>query len=223
MKHTEAITKLPQYIDDDLSDEEYLKVEVHLEGCEACQKKIDKLLAEESQISRYTDAEILRLLRAGYTLSDEKERELIQHFQEVIADFWQPSFADALPLAADEGKKRKQLEEIKRQLGPEFAEKRLRISLKAETTYWGRLEIHDIHSAYLVFEKDGQETFDFDGVQIEFYNQDAPEKTLTERIEEDSVLLDFGNLFLSIRDYKRVGFRLSFSGEKIEGGFAEMQ
>ena len=222
MYHAEVIAKLPQYIDNELSDEKYFQVEAHLEGCEACQKKIDELLAEESQICSYTDYEILRLVRAGYILSDKKERDLIQQFQEVIKNL-QPSRPDALPLAADEGKKRKQLEEMKRQLGPELAEKRFRLSLKEETAYWGRLEIYDIHSAYLVFEKDGQETFDLDGVEIEFYNKDAPEKTLTKRVFEDCVLLDFSKLNLSIRDYERVGFRLSFSGVRIEGSFAEMQ
>jgi len=103
MKHTEAVNKLTQYIDDDLSYGEHLEVE--LEDCEACQKTIDESLAEGRQISRYTDEEIQRLLRAGYILSGEKERELIHHFQEVIADFLQPSLADFLLLAADEGKK----------------------------------------------------------------------------------------------------------------------
>ncbi|MFQ5460916.1 MAG: anti-sigma factor family protein, partial [Anaerolineae bacterium] len=76
MDHTEVIAKLPQYLDDDLSDEEYLQLEAHLEDCDACQKKIDELLAKNTQVSRYTDEEILRLLRTGYILSDRKEREL---------------------------------------------------------------------------------------------------------------------------------------------------
>ena len=223
MYHAEVIAKLPQYIDNELSDEDYFQVEAHLEDCEGCQKKIDELLAEEAQICSYTDYEILRVLRAGYILSNKKERELMQRFQEVVADSLQPSRIDALPLAADEGKKRRQLEEIKRELGHALAEKRFRLSLKEGTTYWARLEICDIHSAYLIFEKDGQETCDLDGVAIEFYNKDAPEKTLTEQVEEDSVRFDFSKLNLSIQDYERVGFRLSFLGEKIEGSFAEMQ
>jgi len=226
MGHAEFIVKLPEYIDNELSDEEYFQVEAHVEGCEACQKKIDKLLAEDTEISRFTDEEILRQLRAGYILSDKKERELIQRLQEVTADFLQTSYTGALqglPLAADQGRAREQLEEIKRQVGLELAGKRLRLSFSEEMTYWVRLEIHDIQSAYLVFEKDGQETFDLDWVEIEFYNKDAPEKTLIERVEEDSVRLDFSKLDLEIRDYERVGFRLSFSGEKIEGSFAEMR
>ena len=67
-----------------LSDEEYLEVEAHVEDCEVCQDKIDELLAQGKQISHYTDDEILRLLRAGYTLSDKKERELIQRYQKDI-------------------------------------------------------------------------------------------------------------------------------------------
>ena len=226
MDHAEVIAKLPQYIDNDLSDEEYFQVEVHLEDCEECQKKIDELLAKESQISRYTDEEILRQLRAGYILSDEKERELIQHFQELIADSLQPTpiAAVVLPLAAEHQEKaRKQLEQIKRELGLEWAEKRFRLSFSEEMTYWGKLEINDIHSAYLIFEKNGQETFDLDGVEIKFYNKDVPEKTLTEQVEENFVLLDFSKLDFSIRDYERVGFRLSFSGKEIEGSFAEME
>jgi hypothetical protein len=224
MEHAEIIANLQKYIDNDLSDEEYFQVEAHLvEGCEECEKKIDDLLAEDTQISRYTDEEILRLLRAGYTLSDEKERELIQHFQAIIADSLQPTRIDALPIAADEGKERKQLEKIKKELGLELAEKRLRLSFSEEMTYLGKFEINDIHSAYLIFERDGRETSDLDGVEIEFYNKDVPEKTLIELVEVDSVLLDFRDLNLSIQDYERVGFRLTFSGVSIEGSFAEMQ
>lgn len=224
MEHVEIIAKLPHYIDNDLSDAEYLRVEAHLvNGCEACEKKIDELLAEEPQTSRYTDEEILRLLRGGYTLSPTKERELIQRFQGVIADSLRPSRTSALRLAADQGEEREQLEKIKRELGPEWAAKRLRLSFSEGGTYWGQLEIHDLHSAYLVFETDGGETSDLDGVEIEFYNQDAPEKTLTERVEADSVRLNFGKLNLSIRDYEHVRFRLRVSGVSIEGGFAEMR
>ncbi|MBM3242736.1 zf-HC2 domain-containing protein [Candidatus Poribacteria bacterium] len=223
MEHIEVIAKIPEYIDNDLSLEEYIGVEAHIENCEVCQKRIDEFLAKDTQIPRFTDEEILRLSREGYILSREKERELIQHFQEVIANSLQSSRIDALPLAADEGKKEKQMEEIRRELGLEFARKRLRFSFSEETTYLGRLEIYDIHSAYLVFEKDGQETSDLDKVEIKFYNKDAPEKTLIERVEEDSALLDFSKLNLSIRDYERVGFRFSFSGVSIEGSFAEME
>ncbi|MBI1925012.1 hypothetical protein HYR99_12285 [Candidatus Poribacteria bacterium] len=223
MEHAEVIAKLSHYIDNDLSDAEYLRVEAHLvEGCEACEKKIDELLAEEPQTSRYTDEEILRLLRRGYTLSPTKERELIQRFQGVIADSLRPSRTSALRLVADQGEEREQLEKMKRELGPELAAKRLKLSL-SEKTYSGRLEIYDLHSAYFVLEKDGGETSDLDGAEIEFYNQNAPEKRLTERVEEDSVLLDFGKLNLSLRDYERVGFRLSVSGVSIEGSFAEME
>ncbi|MBC8232000.1 zf-HC2 domain-containing protein [bacterium] len=226
MNHTEAIAKLPEYIDNELSDEEYYQVEEHIEDCEACQEKIYEPLAKESQLSRFTDEEILRLVRAGYILSDKKEQELRQCFQTLIVDSLPPyhtNVLQGLPLAADQGKARGQLEEIKRQVGLEWAEKRLRLSFSKETTYWGRLEIHDIQSAYLVFEKDGQETSDLDGVEIEFYNKDAHDKTLNEQVEEDFVLLDFGKLNLSIRDYERVGFRLSFSDKTIELSFAEME
>jgi hypothetical protein len=223
MEHAEVIDKLPKYIDNELSDEDYFQVEAHLEDCEECQKTIDELLDKESPNYRYTDAEILRLLRTGYTLSDEKERELIQHFQEIIAASLQPTLIDALPLAADEGRETKQLEQLKRELGLELAAKRLRLSVSTDITYFGRLEINDLHSAYLVFEKDEQETFDLDKLEIEFYNQDAPEKTQIEKVKEDSVLLDFSQLDLAIRDYKRVGFRLSFSGKTMEGSFAEME
>ncbi len=224
MEHAEVITKLPHYIDNDLSDAEYLRVEAHLvEGCEACEKNIDELLAEEPQTSRYTDEEILRLLRGGYTLSSTKERELIQRFQGVIADSLWPSRTSALRLAADGGEEREQLEKIQRELGAEWTAKRLRLSFSEEGTYWGQLEIHDLHSAYFVLEKDGGETSDLDGAEIKFYNKDAPEKRLIERVEADSVRLDFGKLNLSLRDYERVGFRLSFSGVSIEGSFAEMR
>ena len=126
-------------------------------------------------------------------------------------------------LAADDVTEEDELEEIKRELGLKLAEKRLRFSFSEETTYWGWLEIDDLHNANLVFEKDGQETSDLDGVEIEFYNTDTPEKRLTERVEEDFVRLDFEQLNLSIRDYARVGFRLSFSSKKIEGILAEME
>ena len=254
MKHAELITILPRYIDNDLPDEQYSEVEAHVATCEGCQAEIDRLLDEEPHPSRYTDGEILGLLRTGYTLSRSKERELIQRFQRVIADTLQssptdgfipvspvppplqeqrfqrvsppsPPPQDLLELAADDGMEGKQREGIRRQVGLDLTQKRLQLFFSEEARYWVRLELHrdDINKAHLVFETNGQDTLELDGVEIEFYNTQTPEKTVTARIEEDCALLDFSKLDLSISDYEHVGFRLSFLDKVIESSLASLQ
>ena len=244
MKHAEVIAKLRPYIDNDLPDDQYFQVEAHVATCEGCQAEIDRLLDEEPYPSRYTDGEILGLLRTEYTLSRSKERELIQRFQRVspvplpppvppplqdtafqrVSPVLSPP-QDLLELAADDGTEGKQREAIRRQVGLELTQKRLKLFFSEEARYWVRLELHrdDINKAHLVFEKNGEDTLELDGVEIEFYNTQAPEKTVTSRIEEDYALLDFSELDLSISDYERVGFRLSFLDKVIESSLASLQ
>ena len=214
------IERLWQYFEGELSDQDELEMDNHLDRCEACTAKLKALLESEAhfQLSRQEQIQILQRLRASYTLDPDLEQKGIEKVLVSTRPFWSEPEKMLWAAANLSG-----IDEIRERMGAEF-EKRGPIPLGP---YTGELYVRDQNSAILEFRKEGRPALDLNGKTIEFFATKPPKigelsPRLSETIQAGAVVIDFTKLGLSIEDYAKVHFKLYLDESTVlEGGLGK--
>ncbi|MCI0527042.1 MAG: zf-HC2 domain-containing protein, partial [Nitrospira sp.] len=244
----EVTARLRAYSERELSAQDELKMDNHLDRCEACTAKLNALLDANPrfQMTQHEEAYTLRWLRAAHPLDPEEEREwtekVLAEAKQIFSTARRPekekihpppetvSAATERPAPFYEEEKIQlaaetlsDLDKIRERIGAAFVE-RGPIHLGA---YTGELHVYTQNSALLEFKKNGQSTSDLDGKTILFYIVEKSGTTETSRqfseiIREGIVVVDFTRLGISIEDYARVRFKLyRDTAEVVEGSLGE--
>ena len=192
----------------------------HLDKCEACQKKLDEIVASVSlfNVNLQEQTQISHWLRNTFALDPERERTGIE---KIIADAENLAYQQRdgmLWAASDES----EMQELQARIGAEFEK---RNPIRFELNYTGELYFLSPHSAIFEIREKSQPTAELDSKKIEFYviekrkTSETPE-FLSETIEGGTVIIDFAKMGLSIEDYAQVGFKFYISESTvIEGTF----
>ncbi|HWP46362.1 MAG TPA: zf-HC2 domain-containing protein [Candidatus Limnocylindrales bacterium] len=212
--------RLQQYFRGELSDQDELEMDDHLDRCEACTEKLKALLESEEHflLSPWEQTQILQQLRASYTLDPDREQKGIEKVLASTRPFWSEP-AKMLWAAANLSG----IDEIRERMGAEF-EKRGPIHLES---YTGELYVRDQNSAILEFRKEGRPALDLNGKTIEFFATKPPKMgelspRLSETIQAGIVVIDFTKLGLSLEDYAKVHFKLYLDESTVmEGSLGE--
>lgn len=77
MNCEEVTAYFPQYIENKLSEQFEQEMDNHLDRCDKCVADLNILMSECYKVSQQDSDMILRLLRASFSLSPEREKEEI--------------------------------------------------------------------------------------------------------------------------------------------------
>jgi hypothetical protein len=200
------IERLQQYLEGELSDQDELEMDDHLDRCEACTAKLKALLESETrfQLPGQEQIQILQGLRASYAPDPDLEQKGIEKVFIGTRQFW--SEPERMLWAAAN---LSEIDEIRERLGAEF-EKRGPLNLEP---YTAELYVRDQNSAILEFRKGSELALDLNGKTIMFFTT-KPSKMgelshhFSETIQAGVVVIDFTRLGLSLEDYAKVHFKL---------------
>lgn len=199
-----VLPQLATYVEGTLSDSEEWHLDRHLDQCEGCTARLGRLLGADAelQLPRRERSQLLRWLRASYTLAPEREHQGIEAIV-AVARTLAPK-APSLTWAAAEIS---EIEEVRERMGAVF---RQRGAIDCPP-YAIELFVRDVYTALLAFNKNGQPTSELDGKTIVFEVTGAPSRetsTDAQTIASGVAILDLAALGRAIEDYTQVRFRL---------------
>jgi hypothetical protein len=227
----EAVTeeRLRAYATGNLSRQEAEKMDEHLDRCEICTARLDALMDADPQfqITPEQQVEVLRWLYTTYPLDEEEERRgietILANARRTLSDTPEaqpvPVWAsEEWQMAAESSTDITELDRVRKEVGAAF-EERGSIELGP---YTGKLFVRDRTSAQLKFRKGGRTTFELDGQKIWFYvgeKSETPESGQVEEIiEQGSVIINFEQLGISIREFAKVRFRIAIDPSTVVEG-----
>ena len=206
MNCEEVIGQAKKYWLGELSLQVEKEIDEHLDQCEACQKKLDEIVASEEpfDVNPQEQTQISHWLRTTFTLDPEQERKGVEKIIVTAEKFAHQRRDSMLWAASDEP----EMEELQARIGAAFEK---RNPIRFELNYTGELYLLSPHSAIFEIRKEGQPTAELDGKKIDFFVVERKAQTNSlryyETIEGGTVVIDFAKLGFSIEDYAQVGFR----------------